>query len=96
MFMGFILHIYIIFGTILLTGGLARIAVCFCLFQYFEEKEYQAESKQNETFGSVIFGTNVVVELARQMSSWKDLVAEPSQRVSLKGLNRTRDTGGLY
>ena len=27
MFMGFILHIYIIFGTNLLTGGLARIAV---------------------------------------------------------------------
>ena len=59
MFMGFILHIYIIFGTNLLTGGPARIAV-FCLFQYFEEKEYQTESKRNETFGSVIFGTNVI------------------------------------
>ena len=57
--MGFILHIYIIFGTNLLTGGPARIAV-FCLFQYFEEKEYQTESKWNETFGSVIFGTNVI------------------------------------
>ena len=32
----------------------------FCLFQYFEEKEYQTESKWNETFGSVIFGTNVI------------------------------------
>ena len=32
----------------------------FCLFQYFEEKEYQTESKRNETFGSVIFGTNVI------------------------------------
>ena len=32
----------------------------FCLFQYIEEKEYQTESKWNETFGSVIFGTNVV------------------------------------
>ena len=58
--MGFILHIYIIFGTNLLTGGPARIAVLFCLFQYFEEKEYQMESKQNETFGSVIFGTNMI------------------------------------
>ena len=57
--MGFTLHIYIIFGTNLLTGGPARIAV-FCLFQYFEEKEYQTESKRNETFGSVIFGTNVI------------------------------------
>ena len=50
MFMGFILHIYIIFGTNLLTGGPARI----------EEKEYQTESKRNETLGSVIFGTNMI------------------------------------
>ena len=27
----------------------------FCLFKYFKEKEYQTESKRNETFGSVIF-----------------------------------------
>ena len=60
MFMGFILHIYIIFGTNLLTRGPARIAYFFCLFQYFEEKEYQMESKRNETFGSVIFGTNMI------------------------------------
>ena len=59
MFMGFILHIYIIFGTNLLTGGPARIAV-FCLFRYFEEKEYQTVSKRNETFRSVIFRTNVI------------------------------------
>ena len=59
MFMGFILHIYIIFGTNLLTGGPTRIAV-FCLFQYFEGKEYQMESKRNKTFVSVIFGTNVI------------------------------------
>ena len=51
MFMGFILHIYIIFGTNLLTGGPAHIAV-FCLFQYFEGKEYQTESKWNKTFGT--------------------------------------------
>ena len=59
MFMGFILHIYIISGTNLLTGGPTHIAV-FCLFQRFEEKEYQTESKRNETFGSVIFGTNKI------------------------------------
>ena len=59
MFMVSTLHIYIIFGTNLLTGGPARIAV-FCLFQYFEEKEYQMESKRNETFRSVIFGMNVI------------------------------------
>ena len=59
MFMGFTLHFYIIFGTNLLTGGQAHIVV-FCLFQYFKEKEYQTESKQNETFGSVIFGMNMI------------------------------------
>ena len=32
----------------------------FCLFQSFVEKEYQMESKRNETFGNVIFGTNVI------------------------------------
>ena len=58
MFMGFTLHFYIIFGTNLLTGGPARIAV-FCLFQYSEEKEYQTESEQNETFRSDLFGTNM-------------------------------------
>ena len=35
----------------------------YCLFQYFEEKEYQTESKRNETFGSVIFGTNMIQEI---------------------------------
>ena len=34
----------------------------FCLFQCFAEKEYQTESKWNETFGRVTFGTNVIQE----------------------------------
>ena len=33
-----------------------------CLFQYFEETEYQTESKRNETFGNVIFSPNVIQE----------------------------------
>ena len=57
--MGFIIHFHIIIGTNLLTGGPAQIAV-FSLFQCFEGKEYQTESKRNETFGNVIFGTNVI------------------------------------
>ena len=52
-------NIYNIFGTNLLTGGPTRIVV-FCLFQCFTEKEYQTESKRNETFGNVIFGTNMI------------------------------------
>ena len=57
--MAFTLHFYIIFGTNLLIGGPARIAV-FYLFQCSEEKKYQTESKRNETFGSDLFGTNVI------------------------------------
>ena len=34
----------------------------FCLFQYIKEKEYQTESKRDETFGSDLFGTNANLE----------------------------------
>ena len=34
----------------------------FCLFQCFEETEYQTESKRNETFGNMIFSPNVIQE----------------------------------
>ena len=34
----------------------------FCLFQCFAEKEYQTESKRNETFARIIFGTNAIQE----------------------------------
>ena len=54
--MGLFIHLYIIFGTKLPTKG----PVFFCLFQCFVEKEYQTESKWNETFGNVIFGTNMI------------------------------------
>ena len=54
MITGFIIHFYITFGTNLLTGG-PTILVFYCLIQYFEEKEYQTESKRNETFGIMIF-----------------------------------------
>ena len=59
--LGFIIHFYIIFGTNLSTGGPAQNC-CFCLFQSFAEKEYQTESKRNETFGNVIFSPNVIQE----------------------------------
>ena len=58
--LGFIIHFYIIFGTNLLTGGPSQNCYFFCLFQSFAEKEYQTESKRNETFGNVIFRTNVI------------------------------------
>ena len=56
------MHFYIIFGTNLLTEGPVQIAVFFCLFQCFAEKEYQTRSKRNETFARIIFGTNAIQE----------------------------------
>ena len=61
MFMGFIKHFYIIFATNLLTQSPVPVSV-FPLFQCFAETAYQTESKRNETFGSMIFGTNVIQE----------------------------------
>ena len=46
------MHFYIIFGTNLLTQSPVPV---FPLFQCFEEKEYQTESKRNETFGGSYF-----------------------------------------
>ena len=59
--MGFIKHFYIIFGTNLLTQSPVPISV-FPLFQCFTKKEYQTESKRNETFGKVIFGKKAIRE----------------------------------
>ena len=59
MFMGFIKHLYIIFGTNILTQSPVPVSV-LSLFQCFAEKEYQTESKRNETFGKVIFGTGAI------------------------------------
>ena len=53
--MGFNMLFYIIFGTNLLTESTVQIAVFFCLFQCFAEKEYQTESKRNETFAGIFF-----------------------------------------
>ena len=61
MLLGLFLHFYIIFGTNLLTGGPTQIAIFF-LFQCSAQKEYQTESKRNETFGNAIFSTNVIEE----------------------------------
>ena len=61
MFNGLYYILYIIFGTIILTGGPAQIGI-FCLFQCFAEKEYQTESKRNETFTRTFLGTNAIQE----------------------------------
>ena len=57
--MGFTMHFYITFWTNLLTQSPVPVSV-FPLFQCFAEKEYQTETKRNETFGKVIFGTEAI------------------------------------
>ena len=68
------MHFYIIFGTNLLTGGPAQNCCFFCLFQCFEEKEYQTESKRNETFGNVIFSPNMIQETWTLLQGTKEAV----------------------
>ena len=48
----------------------------YCLFQYFEEKEYQTESKRNETFGSVIFGK---IEIQETWSASRGVIEEATR-----------------
>ena len=77
--LSFIIHFYIIFGTNLLTGGPAQNC-CFCLFQCFEETEYQTESKRNETFGNVIFSPNVIRETWTLLQGTKEAVTRVGAR----------------
>src|SRR3954468_4994583 len=72
--LGFIFHFYIIFGTNLLTRGLAQNCYFFCLFQSFGETEYQTESKRNKTFGNVIFSPNVIHETWTLLQGTKEAV----------------------
>ena len=71
--LGFIFHFYIIFGTNLLTGGPTQNC-CFCLFQCFEETEYQTEPKRNKIFGNVIFSPNVIQETWTLLQGIKEVV----------------------
>ena len=72
MFNGLYYTLLYFFGTNLLTKGQVQIAI-FCLFQCFAKKEYQTESKRNETFGKVIFGMEAIQGLGvhvREASRW--------------------------
>ena len=52
MFMGFILHIYIIFGTNLLTGGPSRIAVFFAYFSISKKRNIKWSSNGMKPLGA--------------------------------------------
>ena len=53
----------------------------FCLFQCFVEKEYQTESKRNETFGNVIFGTNVIQRTWSGRQAINEAATRPGARL---------------
>ena len=54
--MGFNMFFYIIFGTNLLTGGPVPVSNFFLPILEFRGKEYQTESKRNETFAMIFLG----------------------------------------
>ena len=58
MLMGLFIHFYIIFGTNLLTQGPVQIAIFFAYFSVSQKRNI----KRNETFGNVIFSTNMIQE----------------------------------
>ena len=62
----FVLDVNGLYYTLLYFFWDQPILLFYCLFQYFEEKEYQTESKQNETFGRVICGTEAIQETWRR------------------------------
>ena len=53
MIMGFILHIYIIFGTNLLTGGPAHIAVFFAYFRISEKRRIKRSPNEMKPSGAL-------------------------------------------
>ena len=60
MFMGFILHIYIIFGTNLLTGGPTHIAVFFAYFGISKKMNIKRSPNGMKPSGALFFGTNLI------------------------------------
>ena len=53
MFMGFILYIYIIFGTNLLTGGPAHIAIFFAYFSVSKKRNIKRSPKGMQPSGAI-------------------------------------------
>ena len=62
MFMGFTLHFYIIFGTNLLTGGPARIAVFFAYFSVSKKRNIKRSPDGMKPSGAIFL---------EQMQTWR-------------------------
>ena len=78
MFMGFIKHFYIIFGTNLLTQSSVPVSV-FPLYLSFAEKEYHTESKRNKTFAMIFLG------LEDTCRTWRGRQKSPEGSTSPQG-----------
>ena len=62
MFMGFIKHFYIIFGSNVLTGGPTQIVVFLPILVFRRKGISNGVQTRNETFGRVIFGMEATQE----------------------------------
>ena len=76
--MGFIIHFILFLGLTYSPEAEPKL-LFFCLFQCFTEKEYQTESKRNETFRNVIFSPNVIQE------TWTLLQEAPEEVTRVEG-----------
>ena len=70
MFMGFSLHFYIIFGTNLLTGGPARIAVFFAYFSVSKKRNIKRSPDRMKPSGAIFLeqtqSTGLGVDIKQQ------------------------------
>ena len=81
MFMGFILHIYIIFGTNLLTGGPARIAVFFADFSISKKRNIKRSPNGMKPSGALfleqIWSGELGVQVKKPPRGQQDRRAHP-------------------
>ena len=81
MFMGFILHIYIIFATNLLTGGPVRIAVFFAYFSILKKRNIKRSPNGMKPSGAWIlertWSRGLGVQVKKQSRLPRDRRARP-------------------
>ena len=82
--MGFTRHFHIIFGTNLLTRGPTQIVVFFAYFSVSKKRNI----KRNETFGNVIFETNVIQRTWSGRQAINKAAMRQGARPSSSWLNR--------
>ena len=88
MFMGFILHIYIIFGTNLLTGGPTRIAVFFAYFSILKKRNIKRSPNGMKPSGAIFlektWSRGLGVQVKKQSRRPRGCLARPLYPCTLK------------